>query len=1046
MRPMRLSLCAFGPYAGKEELDLEKFGHSGLVLVAGDTGAGKTTLFDAVCYALFGKLSGRVRGVETVRSDYAAPGDETYVELVFEHRNKEYRIRRTPEYQRPKTRGEGMTQHAATAEFYAPGQPVLDKVRDVNRAVNELLGIDADQFRQIAMIAQGEFVALLNTAGEERSKILRQIFSTGVYRRAQDRLKELAAQCNRETEQGNELLRRQFQALRPDTEENAAALAELLKDEGCIYRGAEVLELAGRMTRADSALVRRLDRLDEQQAHQAEQQAALLEQARQTNRLFRRREQLAEQQAQFSARQEEFDRKKKELTLWESAAGTVVPAEERWNQARADAENWAGKSAQQSSLRQNLLEQRQQQEAAWADAQKQKEDLVPLAAQIARLTETLPLYREAEQAARRCEELEAAARQQSARRKQQEQEQQELAAEIDRVTRQAGAAGEAAAALANAEQACRTAEEEKQQLQKLNRALLQCKALRQEADEKQAAYQTVHRMYQERRQAYERLERQFWDSQAGVLAARLEQDVPCPVCGSIHHPCPAPRPANAPDEEQLRREQQMLEQQRAQVQQSSADSGRAAQKFESAREQCFADVATLCGAQPEDGAGARTLLKNKSAQLEQTDVRLQQALAQAVETKKRCDEAVKALPRLQQRRQQAEAALRQADEQAAREQQELAALRARRQELAARLTSGTREEAEAALAGATAQSRRLEQAFRQAQSRWQEYTAQLQSTETLCQDYARQASDARTAELRARQAFEQALEKAGFDTEQQYRAHRVEEEEIRTRKKQLEEEQRQRDACAAEQSSLDRQLEGRTPADEAGLENALAQLRSQRQENGAVRQTVHTRLSMNREAEKQLKKILEENAATQHRAAVIQKLNRTANGTLTGGLGRKQFEQYVLTAHFENAVAAANRRFSRMTDGQFELLCHNRAEGRGQSTLDLDVLDNYTGKVRSVRSLSGGESFKAALCLALGLSDVIQSYAGGVQIDAMFIDEGFGTLDAQSMEKALEALQGLTESRRLVGIISHVAELRERIDKQLVVRKTTRGSSIEMRV
>ena len=196
---------------------------------------------------------------------------------------------------------------------------------------------------------------------------------------------------------------------------------------------------------------------------------------------------------------------------------------------------------------------------------------------------------------------------------------------------------------------------------------------------------------------------------------------------------------------------------------------------------------------------------------------MQQALAQAVETKKRCDEAVKALPRLQQRRQQAEAALRQADEQAAREQQELAALRARRQELAARLTSGTREEAEAALAGATAQSRRLEQAFRQAQSRWQGNTPRsCRSTETLCQDYARQASDARTAELRARQAFEQALEKAGFDTEQQYRAHRVEEEEIRTRKKQLEEEQRQRDACAAEQSSLDRQLEGRTPADEAG--------------------------------------------------------------------------------------------------------------------------------------------------------------------------------------------------------------------------------------
>ena len=207
------------------------------------------------------------------------------------------------------------------------------------------------------------------------------------------------------------------------------------------------------------------------------------------------------------------------------------------------------------------------------------------------------------------EELEAAARQQSARRKQQEQEQQELAAEIDRVT------GRQAPPVSGrrlmSEQARRTAEEEKQQLQKLNRALLQCKALRQEADEKQAAYQTVHRMYQERRQAYERLERQFWDSQAGVLAARLEQDVPLPRLWQHPPSLPCPRPANAPDEEQLRREQQMLEQQRAQVQQSSADSGAQPRNLR-APGQCFADVATLCGAQPEDGAGARTLLKNKA--------------------------------------------------------------------------------------------------------------------------------------------------------------------------------------------------------------------------------------------------------------------------------------------------------------------------------------------------------------------------------------------------------------------------------------------------
>ena len=382
----------------------------------------------------------------------------------------------------------------------------------------------------------------------------------------------------------------------------------------------------------------------------------------------------------------------------------------------------------------------------------------------------------------------------------------------------------------------------------------------------------------------------------------------------------------------------------------------------------------------------------------------------------------------------------------ARDRQELAALQARRKELAARLSSGTRTQAQEMLEKQREKHRVLEQTTGAAQQRWQDYCARLQSAEQLCETYAKQAEQARRARDEAKQALEQAVRQAGFADEAEYRAHRVPEEQLEARRKELEEARRQRSACAAQRESLDKQLEGRKAEDVPALTQQLEALRARRQEAAAAGQQLHTRLSMNREAQKNLEKILKDNQAVQHRAAVVQKLNRTANGTLTGGLGRKQFEQYVLTAHFENAVAAANRRFVRMTDGQFELLCHNRADGRGQSTLDLDVLDNYTGKVRSVRSLSGGESFKAALCLALGLSDVIQSYAGGVQIDAMFIDEGFGTLDAQSMEKALEALQGLTESRRLVGIISHVAELRERIDKQLVVRKTPRGSSIEMKV
>lgn len=1046
MRPLYLSLCAFGPYAGKEELNLEKFGQSGLVLVAGDTGAGKTTIFDAVCYALFGKLSGRVRGVETVRSDYAAPGDETYVELTFEHRGKTYRIRRTPEYMRPKMRGEGMTQHDATAEFYAPDKPVLDKLRDVNRAVNDLLGIDADQFRQIAMIAQGEFVALLNTAGEERSKILRQIFSTGLYRRAQDRLKEMAAQCNRETEQGNQLLRRQFEVLRPDTEESARQLEELLKDEGCVYRGEEVLKLAVRMNRADEERVRQWEQQDQQQAREWEQLAARLEQARQTEKLLEQRRQLMQRQQEFSRQDEELARRTRELALWESAARKAGPAEDHWRQAQMQAESWEKKSAAETALREELKQAGDRELALWNTAQQQKKELVPLAAEIARLEETLPLYREAEQAQQRAAVLEQSLARQEEQRLAADKEQEVLSQKIEQVTRCSAAAGQTSARLEQARQACQKLEEQKKEARRLSEALQQCGVLRKHADQARTEYEACNGAYRTCRQNYEELEQRFWNSQAGVMAARLEEGLPCPVCGSTHHPQPAARQKNAPDEAGLRKAQKELEQQRARVQQMSLDSGRAVQKFESARDQCFADVQALCGAEPRDGNDARNLLKELGTSLAQQSQQAAAELQQAGDANDEAARAARELPGLQQRRRELEDRRGKAQEQQARDRQELAALQARRKELAARLSSGTRTQAQEMLEKQREKHRVLEQTTGAAQQRWQDYCARLQSAEQLCETYAKQAEQARRARDEAKQALEQAVRQAGFADEAEYRAHRVPEEQLEARRKELEEARRQRSACAAQRESLDKQLEGRKAEDVPALTQQLEALRARRQEAAAAGQQLHTRLSMNREAQKNLEKILKDNQAVQHRAAVVQKLNRTANGTLTGGLGRKQFEQYVLTAHFENAVAAANRRFVRMTDGQFELLCHNRADGRGQSTLDLDVLDNYTGKVRSVRSLSGGESFKAALCLALGLSDVIQSYAGGVQIDAMFIDEGFGTLDAQSMEKALEALQGLTESRRLVGIISHVAELRERIDKQLVVRKTPRGSSIEMKV
>ena len=254
MRPLHLRLSAFGPYAGEETLELDKLGSSGLFLVTGDTGAGKTTLFDAISYALFGQLSGGVRSLDTVRSDYAEPDRETFVELTFLHRGKEYTVRRTPQYQRPKKRGEGQVTQAATALFLAPGRPPVEKVGEVDAAIRELLGMDGEQFRQIAMIAQGQFTELLNAPGERRSAVLRQIFGTAGCRTVQDKLRAAATEAARAVEQQDAALRQAFAAFKLPEEDTAARpLRDVLADEAAVWRCDEVLAQAAALCTADAA-------------------------------------------------------------------------------------------------------------------------------------------------------------------------------------------------------------------------------------------------------------------------------------------------------------------------------------------------------------------------------------------------------------------------------------------------------------------------------------------------------------------------------------------------------------------------------------------------------------------------------------------------------------------------------------------------------------------------------------------------------------------------------------------------------------------------
>ena len=1062
MRPMTLMLTAFGAYAGSQTVDFEAAGAGGLFLVTGDTGAGKTTLFDGVCYALFGKLTGRVRSEKMIRSDYADDTLETSAQLTFSHRGQVWRIWRRPAQTRRKKRGEGTREITADALLERlEGEtaiPVAEGKEKVDAAVEELLGIQVDQFRQIAMIAQNQFAELLNKSGRDRSAILRQVFATERCDALQTRLKEMASASRAETEKQVDSLRQYLAGLRlPETEEGqmplpeAAELAELLADEGCVWRSARVLELAEHICQMDES---ELAGLDEQIAGLDEtikQSAGLLQSAREA---ARRQQQLAELEkrlAEQRAAEPEQLAAQARLKQWETAA-RLAPVWDGSEKARLAAQQ-ADRLYEQASDR---LAQLNAQGPRWAQAREQlnadQQTAARLTVQLERQAEALQQYGRLEQAKAEqvaCEqELE---RLQTAQQQAQTLEEQQAAALektqalADSLPAALAAAQTAQKELERWQQARKTLAEVRRQMQELVKLQKQEQAARQTLQQANDALDGAQQAYISADQLYRR-------DQAGLLARELTPGQPCPVCGSVHHPSPARGVVGAPDKEQLEALAAAMETARNAYNDALQTSSTLTAQAGSAREQ-YIRLARQALAEleqelppPEDVKALSRLVLDWDGRLDQL---LEQAEALGQQRQAAVEAAGAAVNQLAGDREALEATRRQRSE--LREQQANATARRdsaaqRAAELQAALPQASRAEAEATLSALEQQQKQLDESIRKTQQALEEYQQLLAAAESLQkerQNTRKQAAD------EARQAaghWEQALAESGMDADA-FAAARHTEEEIDRLRTELEQARRARQETEALYHQLsEQQKSAPVPGCMPGqLEQALEEQEQRRKALNDARTRITGRLNANRSTMADVRTAGQRLEKAQKRQQLIQQLDATANGKLSGGLGKQKFEQYVLATYFADAVEAANQRLFAMTGGRYQLECHQMTAAETQAALDLDVLDNYTGKLRSVGSLSGGETFQAALALALGLSDVIQNYAGGVELDVLFVDEGFGTLDAESLEQAVATLHSLVQGRRMVGIISHVPELKSRIENQLVVTKTPGGSTVALR-
>ncbi len=928
MRPLKLELAAFGPYAGEESLDFTRLGRSGIFLVTGDTGAGKTTLFDAISYALYGQLSGGVRSLETVRSDFAEPETETYVQLEFEHRGKTYTVWRSPAYARPKKRGTGMTQHPAAVALTLPDGTVLEKIEEANEALQELLSMTGDQFRQIAMIAQGRFTELLNTPGAERSSVLRRIFGTGACRDIQEKLKEQARRLTEQTRDWDKELLSLIGQLELSEGEDKDRLEALRANGDCIYHCEEILNLAKQQRSRDEAdhsgQQAKLGQLDEL----ARELSARLTQARQQQELSGRIQ-------QTKARCQALEEEKEEQVHRHAALDELAGQSEG---LAADIRTRETAMADYQRLEQLRAARQQLEKAKAENAQRASK-----AQSTVQDSETLAQNLEKESAG------------------------------VAKALEQAHAAENEAARLDRLLEKAREAYRDGKELEKKEQAAAEALRVFTQAEAELA----------KKRQAWMQADDLFWRSQAGFLAAELAQGAPCPVCGSVEHPHPAAPVENAPDKDRLDEMEKQMHAADAQRQQAAMNSTAAGTVRDSAQKLYLEKAEGLfseCGqAVEKDPAHAAEALTRMGRLLRTQRDEAENTRQQWAERAKAAQQAGRQLETVRSQMRTAQTLLETLEKEKAECQAKLAQTLALEQELSQKLPCASCAQAQVELEAVRRQKADLDSKMRQGAERWQQYCQQLHTQKELLSQLEEQRQNA----------------------------------------------PRQEDGAA---------LQAALAANEAEKK----QLQNQWMRSGS-------RLENNRRTMAALAKTSEMAEKARASASVASLLSSTAGGTLTGGKGKLQFEQYVLTSYFEGAVAAANTRLAGMTGGQYELLCHGSASGRGQSALDLDVLDHYTGRVRSVKSLSGGETFQAALALALGMSDCISSFAGGVRADTLFVDEGFGTLDDQSLENAVRVLQSLAAGDKLVGVISHVPQLRDRVEKQVVITKTSSGSHLSIR-
>ncbi len=917
MRPIKLVISAFGPYSGVTEIDFEQLGTKGLYLIAGETGAGKTTIFDAIAFALYGKASSEIRKASMLRSKYADPSVPTFVELTFLYRDKVYYVKRNPTHFCLKNNKSGMKETKAAVELICPDSSLpITKIEEANTRLEEILGVDYNQFSQIAMIAQGEFRKLLTADTKSRQEIFRKIFRTEPYRRFQEEIKNAYSAVDGEFTSLMSSIKQYIDGIECDEDDVSAIEVEKAKNNE--MKTDDTICLIEKIIADDEERQNKILRQIEENEKAIEKVTAVLAKGEEQEKS---RRDLEETKKALQVFCEKADETKKNLEDEE----TKIP--EHDNLAR------------QITLMEEVLPEYDKFEEMKSKTMSLSRMLSQLLGEIEgknalyeKLTERINLFREEQKT------LENAGVQKANLLHKKEQTEMHISS-----------------------------------LENLLRSLSELtsdKALLQRA---QAQYLSAKEEAELSKSRYDSLYKSFLDEQAGILAEGLEEGVACPVCGSVSHPAKAEKSENAPSEAEVNSAKKDADAKMKNASDASEKAGVARSQVSAREDSVKKQIAELMVETDISQAEEKTTALIRKAK-EEIDL-LQSEIRKEENKERRKAELDKLIPSEEEKKNKT------ADEIASLKEKKASA-QASKDEIEIQCDALGKKLKFESKAHAVAETEKLRQTLRLMKT----------SLENL---------------------------RKKFDEEEK----RITE--TKGKISQLEEQ-----LSKAEEIDIDKTM---------GLKNELME---EKTKLSSLHKQIGFRVTSNNNILSRIRERSEALSATEKKLKWLHSLSATANGRLDKE--KIMLETYIQMTYFERIIDRANSRLEKMSDGQYSLERTKDSENnKSQSGLELSVVDHTNGTERSVRTLSGGESFMASLALALGLADEIQSTAqgGGIKIDTMFIDEGFGSLDTQTLSKTFSTLASLSEGNRLVGIISHIGELKEKIDKQIIVTKDASGGS-----